>query len=60
MMTGLFAGKNEFGIRTRMTEQARIDEIIIDNHIGALDTFQAAHRDQPRIARPGPDQINFA
>ena len=39
-------------------EQVRVDERVVENHVGAAEQFRAAQRKQARVARSGPDKIN--
>ena len=54
------AARNQFRGRRRETEQFGIGERVEDHHVGAAEQFRAAQREQPRVARPGPDEINHA
>ena len=56
----VFAARNQFGGRRREAEQFGIGERVIDHHVGAAEQFRAAQREQPRVARPGADEINRA
>ena len=56
----VFAARNEFGGRRREPEQFRIDQHIVDDHVGAPEQFRAAQREQARVARPRADEINRA
>src|SRR5207244_839486 len=55
----VLAERNENRLRAAMAKYLRVDEIVVEHCIGALENFQRAKRDQPRIARPSADQIDF-
>ena len=55
-----FARKDNFRIGSRMLQERRIHQIVVDDHLGELDAFQAAHRDQAGVARSRSHQIHFA
>src|SRR5262249_16907651 len=54
-----FATINNFSVLARPPEHLRIREMIVNNHVRALDAFLGSQRDQTKIARPGTDSINF-
>ena len=56
----VFAAGNELDGWRCEPEQLRVDECVIEHHVGAPEQFRAAQRQQPRVARPGPDEINRA
>ena len=49
----------KLGAGSGMNEDSRIDEIVVQHHVGAAEALDAPPGDQPRIARPGADEINF-
>ncbi len=41
-------------------EQLGVHERVVEDHVGAPEQFRAAQREQARVARPGPDEIDRA
>ena len=56
----VFSARDEFGGRRREAEQGGIDERVVEHHVGVPEQFRAAQREQPRVARTGPDEIHRA
>ena len=56
----LFAGVDPAGLLSGMEEDLRADQMVIEDHIRLPDALRPAEGDQPRIARPGADDINLA
>lgn len=48
------------GIRPAVSEDGGIYQIVVKDGVGALENFDAAERDEARIARSGTDQIDFS
>ena len=44
--------------RRRLVEQGRVDETVVDDHVGAAQHLETAHRHEPGIARSGTDQVD--
>ena len=42
-----------------MPQDRGIDQVVVQHRIGPREDFGRAERDQPRIARPGADEIDF-
>ena len=45
-------------VRRRHRQQARVDEVIVDHHVRALEAAQAAHGDERGVAGAGADQVD--
>lgn len=52
-----FAARNQFAARAGVPEQCRVDQQIVNDHVGALQQIRAAQREQSRIARARAHQI---
>ena len=46
--------------RRRQLEQPRAGQVIIDHHVGPRQRLRPAQRQQPRVARPRPHQIDHS
>src|SRR5262249_691186 len=46
------------GARRCEIEEARVDELVVDDEVGPGQTFGSPQRHQARIARPGADEVN--
>ncbi len=57
--TAVLAQRDQSSSGAAVAKDLRIDEIVIEHSIGALQNFHCAERNQARIARPGADEINF-
>ena len=46
--------------RPPQTQDARIDECVVDHNIGVRESMQGQNREQPGISRAGPDEPDMA
>src|SRR5438045_9233514 len=60
MRGGLLADVDELGIRARVRQQSGAGEIIVDDHVGALEQLAPPHGQQSRVAGAGPDERHDA
>src|SRR4029453_4040112 len=60
MASRLLADKNPDGRGRRLFEKLKVHQLIVNNHLSAVQQLQPADRDQARISRPRADEINFA
>ncbi len=51
---------NQLGIGASVAEDPRIDQVIVDDHVGLPQAFHPAQRNQLRIAGTGADEENTA
>ncbi len=54
----LFAGVDVLGALRRQVQEARRDEVVIHDHVGAREAVTAAKGQKARVAGPGADQID--
>ena len=57
MLSGCLACIDLFGGGGGKTKKLRIAQVIVDHHIGTLQTLASSQRQQSRIAGTSPDQI---
>jgi hypothetical protein len=55
-ITTVFAQAHQLGIRSAMFKQLRIHQIVVQHDIRRAQPLHSAQRNQPRIARPRPDE----
>src|SRR4029453_10894331 len=60
MPSGLLAEKNPDGRGGRLFKKLKVHQLIVNDHLSAVQQLQPAARDQARISRPRADEINFA
>src|SRR4029434_5318113 len=60
MASSLLADKNPDGRGRRLFEKLKADQLIVNDHLSAVQQLQPTDRDQARISRPRSDEINFA
>src|SRR5262245_25409714 len=60
MASGLLADKNPDGRGRRLFEKLKVHQLIVNDHLSAMQQLQSADRDQARISRPRAHEINFA
>jgi len=56
----MFLPRDELSGQRRQAERIGIHERVVKDHVGAAEQFRAAQREQARVARPGPDEIDRA
>ena len=53
MPTSIFSA-----VGLRRAQQARVDEVVVEHHVGLREALEAADGDEVRVARPGANQID--
>ena len=55
---GLLADVDQLGVSRAPVERARRDQAVVEDRVGDGDQLQRSRRHQPRVAGPGPDQVD--
>ena len=59
-LPGLFPDVDDFGIEPRFFKQGRMDQPVVNDHVGLAQASQSLDRDQSRITRPGAGNVDEA